>query len=70
MSDKQCCGNSCLGKVGRDSARLDNYYHFPNSMTLASASGLKFSHNNHNKDIDWIFNLNEICISNKNQTKQ
>ena len=31
---------------------------------FASASSLKFSHDDHNKDNDWIFNLNEISISN------
>ena len=35
---------------------------------FASASGLKFSHDDHNKDNDWILNLNEISISNTNQT--
>ena len=36
-----------------------------------SASGLKFPHVNHfYKDNDWIFNLDEICISNTNQTIQ
>ena len=37
---------------------------------FASASSLKFSHDDHNKDNDWIFNLNEISISNTNQTIQ
>ena len=31
---------------------------------FASASGLKFSHDDHNKDNDWIFSINEISISN------
>ena len=35
---------------------------------FASASSLKFSHDDYNKDNDWIFNLNEISISNTNQT--
>ena len=34
---------------------------------FASASSLKFSHDDHNKDNDWIFNLNEISVSNTNQ---
>ena len=37
---------------------------------LASANSLKFSHDNHNKDNDWIFSPNEISISNTNQTIQ
>ena len=37
---------------------------------FASASGLELSHDDHNKDNDWIFNLNEISISNTNQTIQ
>ena len=32
---------------------------------FASKSGLKFSHNNYNKDNDWIFDLNESCTSNR-----
>ena len=28
---------------------------------------LKFSHDDRNKDNDWIFEINEICISNKKQ---
>ena len=38
--------------------------------SLWTASGLKFLHNDHNKDNDWIFDLNEICTSNTNQTIQ
>ena len=37
---------------------------------FASASCLKFSHADHNIDNDWIFNLNEISISYRNQTIQ
>ena len=37
---------------------------------FASSSRLKFSHDDHNKHNDWIFNLDEICISNKNQLLQ
>ena len=37
---------------------------------FASVSGLELSHDDHNKDNDWIFNLNEISISNTNQTIQ
>ena len=41
---------------------------FSKQRDTTSASGLKFSHEDHNKHNDWIFNLDEICISNKNQT--
>ena len=34
---------------------------------IASASGRKFSHYHHNNANDWLFNLNEICISNTHQ---
>ena len=37
---------------------------------FASASSLKFSHHDHIKDNDWIFNLNEISKSNTNQKIQ
>ena len=40
---------------------------FQTAWHIASASSLKFSHDDHNKDNDWIFNLHEISISNKNQ---
>ena len=43
---------------------------FQTAWHFASASGLKFSHDDHNKDNDWIFRLNEISISNTNQTIQ
>ena len=43
---------------------------FQTAWHFASASGLKFSHYDHNKDNDWIFDINEICISNTNQTIQ
>ena len=39
---------------------------FSKQRDTASASRLKFSHDDRNKDNDWIFNINEICISNKN----
>ena len=35
------------------------------SDTSLQRAVLKFSHDDHNKDNDWIFNINEICISNK-----
>ena len=47
---------------------FNKYYHIPNSLTLAAASRLKFSQNDFYTDIDWIFKLNEICISNGKQT--
>ena len=37
---------------------------FQTMWHFASASGLKFSYNAHNKDNDWTFSLNEISISN------
>ena len=37
---------------------------------FASASGLKFSHDDHNKDNNWILRFNETSISNTNQTIQ
>ena len=40
---------------------------FSKQRDTASVSGLKFSHEDRNKDNDWILNINEICISNKNQ---
>ena len=33
---------------------------FQTSWHFASASGLKFSHDDHNNDNDWIFNISEI----------
>ena len=40
---------------------------FQTAWHFASASGLTFSHDDHNKDNVWIFNIN-VCISNTNQT--
>ena len=31
------------------------FYHFPNSVHFASASSLKFSQDDHNKDNDWMW---------------
>ena len=49
---------------------LIRYYKFSNSVTLHFNERYKFSQDDHNKDIDWIFSINEICISNTNQTIQ
>ena len=40
------------------------------SVIGALASRLTFSHDDHNEDNDCILNINEICISNTNQTIQ
>ena len=37
---------------------------FQTACHFALVSGLKFPYNDHNKDNDWILDLNEICISN------
>ena len=39
-------------------------YHFLNSVTLFFSEQAKFSHNGRNTDKGWMFNLNEISISN------
>ena len=44
------------------------YYHFPNIVTLCLIEQAKFSHDDFYTNIDWIFKLNEICISNRNST--
>ena len=51
-------------KFCTDAIIFQTVWHF------ASARRLKFSHDDHNKDNDWIFNFNEISISNTNQTIQ
>ena len=38
--------------------------------TIIYQTAWNFSHDDHNKVNNWIFNINEICISNKNQTIQ
>ena len=35
---------------------------FSKQCDTASASGLKFSHDDHNKDNDWIFNLQYLTV--------
>ena len=44
------------------------YYRFSNSVTLCLIEQAKFSHDDFYTNIDWIFKLNEICISNGNST--
>ena len=41
---------------------------FQTAWHFASASRLKFSHDNFQTDSDWIFKINEICISNRKPT--
>ena len=44
---------------------------FQTAWLFASTSCLKQNlHDDHNKDNDWLFNINKICISNTNQTIQ
>ena len=63
-------------RISKFSSRLNNLRKILDTIIcqtawhFASASGLKFLHNDHNKDNDWIFDLNEICTSNTNQTIQ
>ena len=43
---------------------------FQTAWHFASACSLKFLHGDHNKDKDWIFKLNEICISNRSKANR